>query len=88
VGRRPWEDRGKEIRRYRLALSREDWAQIDKAGEQGWRGPEVGYVLERILREWADSDRKRANSLLEVTGPSVAEQAQALFNKGLFEAGR
>lgn len=53
MGRRQYCDRGKELRRFRLALFPDEWAWFDKRAAVGYFGPDVRTQIEGILTKHA-----------------------------------
>ena len=68
MGRRRYSDRGKEVRRYRIAMWPEEWAELEKASHHNWRGPEVVPYIQRVLTDRLAVDRNRSSKQL-LSGP-------------------
>jgi hypothetical protein len=71
MGRRPYADRGKVVRRYRIALFPEEWALVEAHAPRGWQSPNPVYQIERIVAEWARFLPTGSGPILIANGPAL-----------------
>jgi hypothetical protein len=71
MGRRPYEDRGKEVRRYRLALYPDQWLLVELHAPRGWHGPNAAHQIEWIVAQWAQNWPTSAGKIAIANGPAL-----------------